>query len=408
MLLSGTRYSKETAAALLRSSFFVTQERPLYQRFLQLSFSGKFLPHKNKVDNTMDNLDFSVEEIQQQLAVLGYRNIPKHRLLEFKQDLDKVIRHGQWKNLASATPTNINSQTATSHSSPPAYTKEKVSLLYSKGSSAGFFMHQEKTYRDTKKNKNNSWPMRHCDSYAEQSVGPRLQLPAGAPNRLQEEPDTEDTLDSLLSESYTSFSEHQERRFIKRKVLRKRKGKSLICDESVYTEDSDATSRLEEQIAELDLSTSHQKDDEAESEDVSDESDYQSSETDGVDSSAFESYIKGMIQTQSYQDVRPKPKSFIRPVMCQPVIKKTDPVAKYFQYKQMWEMFQVSGEKDRKALRWEIKEKLAYQPLPPKPRRVYVPNTYTVPTEKKRSTLRWMIRNDLANGHLPQKIHCQF
>ncbi|XP_047221752.1 hydrolethalus syndrome protein 1 homolog isoform X4 [Girardinichthys multiradiatus] len=405
MLLSGTRYSKETAAALLRSSFFVTQERPLYQRFLQLSFSGKFLPHKNKVDNTMDNLDFSVEEIQQQLAVLGYRNIPKHRLLEFKQDLDKVIRHGQWKNLASATPTNINSQTATSHSSPPAYTKEKVSLLYSKGSSAGFFMHQEKTYRDTKKNKNNSWPMRHCDSYAEQSVGPRLQLPAGAPNRLQEEPDTEDTLDSLLSESYTSFSEHQERRFIKRKVLRKRKGKSLICDESVYTEDSvshlscgslqllhsypgllasylinalfawpvggrpciDATSRLEEQIAELDLSTSHQKDDEAESEDVSDESDYQSSETDGVDSSAFESYIKGMIQTQSYQDVRPKPKSFIRPVMCQPVIKKTDPVAKYFQYKQMWEMFQVSGEKDRKALRWEIKEKLAYQPLPNQP-----------------------------------------
>ncbi|MEQ2301032.1 hypothetical protein AMECASPLE_031829 [Ameca splendens] len=186
----------------------------------------------------MDNLDFSVEEIQQQLAVLGYRNIPKHRLLEFKQDLDKLIRHGQWKNLASATPTNINSQTATSHSSPPAYTKEKVSLLHSKGSSAGFFMHEEKTNRDTEKNKTNGWPKRHCDSYAEQSVGPRLQLPAGAPNRLQEEPDTEDTLDSLLSDSYTSSSEHQQRRFIKRKVLRKRKGKSLICDESVYTEDS--------------------------------------------------------------------------------------------------------------------------------------------------------------------------
>ncbi|MEQ2225004.1 hypothetical protein ILYODFUR_013154 [Ilyodon furcidens] len=90
----------------------------------------------------------------------------------------------------------------------------------------------------TQKNKTNGWPKRHCDSYAEQSVGPRLQLPAGAPNRLQEEPETEDTLDSLLSDSYTSFSEHQQRRFIKRKVLRKRKGKSLICDESVYTEDS--------------------------------------------------------------------------------------------------------------------------------------------------------------------------
>ncbi|XP_035992624.1 hydrolethalus syndrome protein 1 isoform X2 [Fundulus heteroclitus] len=167
----------------------------------------------------------------------------------------------------------------------------------------------------------------------------------------------------------------------------------------------DAASRLEERMAELDLSTSDQKDYEAESEDLT-ESDAQSSDTDGVNLSAFESYIQRMTQTD--QDVRPKPKSFIRPVMCQPTIKKTDPVAKYFQYKQMWEMFQVSGEKDRKALRWEIREKLAYQPLPPKPRRVYVPNTYIVPTEKKRSELRWMIRNDLANGLLPQKFNSHF
>lgn len=35
--------------------------------------------------NIMDNLDFSEEEIQEQLALLGYKNIPKHRLREFKQ-----------------------------------------------------------------------------------------------------------------------------------------------------------------------------------------------------------------------------------------------------------------------------------------------------------------------------------
>lgn len=33
----------------------------------------------------MDHLDFSEKEIRQQLAVLGYRNIPKHKLLEFKK-----------------------------------------------------------------------------------------------------------------------------------------------------------------------------------------------------------------------------------------------------------------------------------------------------------------------------------
>lgn len=33
----------------------------------------------------MENLDFSEEEIQEQLAVLGYTNITKERLREFKQ-----------------------------------------------------------------------------------------------------------------------------------------------------------------------------------------------------------------------------------------------------------------------------------------------------------------------------------
>ncbi|XP_038144088.1 hydrolethalus syndrome protein 1 homolog isoform X3 [Cyprinodon tularosa] len=352
----------------------------------------------------MENLDFSEEEIQQQLAALGYKNIPKHRLLEFKQDLEELIRHGEWRKLASATPLNMNAQTTTCQSSPPAFTKEKVSLISSQNFSEGFYWHEGKTNHEAQKDISAGWPQRRCDTNAEQSVGQRLQLSAGGPSRLQVQPDTEDTLDSALSDSSTYYSDQQQGRFIKRKVLRKRKGKSLICDESVYTEDSDAASCLEERIAELDLSPSDQES-EAESEDVTDESSSSpTSEADGFTLSAFQSYINGMAQTQSNRDGRPKPKSFIRPVSLQPTIKKTDPVAKYFQYKQMWEMFQLSGEKDRKALRWEIKDKLAHQPLPPRPRRVYVPNTYVIPTEKKRSELRWVIRNDLANGLLPQKF----
>lgn len=40
-------------------------------------------------------------------------------------DLDELIHHGQLKNLASATPVNINTQTGASQSGPRAYTKEK-------------------------------------------------------------------------------------------------------------------------------------------------------------------------------------------------------------------------------------------------------------------------------------------
>ncbi|XP_037546546.1 hydrolethalus syndrome protein 1 [Nematolebias whitei] len=359
----------------------------------------------------MENLDFSEEEIQEQLALLGYKNIPKHRLLEFKQDLDELVRHGQWKNVSPATLISTKTTTATTHSSPPAYTKEKVSTSYFEDSGKGFFLHAQRTNHQrkpltTQENRNHGSQQGRYESYAQHSVAPKLQLCPGAPNRLQVEPDTEDTLDSLLSDSYTSTSDLQERRFIKRKVLRKHKGKSLVCDESVYSEGSDVASCLEEQMAELDLSTAAQ-DFETESEDVTGQSETQSFDTDGVSLSAFEYYVRGMTQSQRDGDVRPKPKSFIRPVMSQPTIKKTDPVAKYFQYKQIWDMFKLPGERDRKALRWEIKERLAYQPPPPKPRRVYVPNTYTVPTEKKRSALRWQIRNDLANGLLPHRFNHQ-
>uniref|UniRef100_A0A3P8S986 Centriolar and ciliogenesis-associated protein HYLS1 C-terminal domain-containing protein n=1 Tax=Amphiprion percula TaxID=161767 RepID=A0A3P8S986_AMPPE len=364
----------------------------------------------------MDNLDFSEDEIQEQLAILGYKNIPKHRLLEFKQDLDELIRHGDWKSLASLPQINTRSQTATSQPSPPAYTKEKVSQCYFEGSAEGFFLHAGKTDTDrqvkqvltTCQNRDYGQQQGCYDSYAQHSVAPKLQLPPGAPSRLQVEPSLEDSLHSTLFDSYTSSPDTQGRRFIKRKVLRKHKGQLLVCDESVYSEDSDVASCLEEQLADLHLSTAAQRETEAENEDRSDQSDSQSSESDAISLSAFESYIRGMTQTQSDAAFRPKPKSFIRPVMSQPSIKKTDPVSKYFEYKQFWEMFKLPGEKDRRALRWEIKEQLAYQPPPPKPRRVYLPNTYVVPTEKKRSALRWEIRNDLANGLLPHKFNYRF
>ncbi|KAK7930090.1 hypothetical protein WMY93_006485 [Mugilogobius chulae] len=161
---------------------------------------------------------------------------------------------------------------------------------------------------------------------------------------------------------------------------------------------------LEDRLADLHLSTSPQH--ESENEDLTSRSESLSSES--LSEGAFESYVRGMTRSHSDSDIRPKPKSFIRPALGPTGPKKTDPVAKYFQYKQLWDMFKMPGENDRKALRWEIRERLAYQPPPPKPRKVLVPNTYTVPTDKKRSALRWEIRNDLATGNLPHSYNYRF
>lgn len=363
------------------------------------------LPRLFVAEHNMENLDFSEEEIQEQLAILGYKNIPKHRLREFKRDLDELIRCGDWKTLAS--PTLTNSPTSTPQPSPPAYTKEKISQCSIKDSGEGFFLHPPK---DSNRQvlpawQSTSWQQGSNDSYAEHSVASKVQLPPGAPSRLHVELDPDDTLiDPSLTDSITSSPDRHGRRFIKRKVLRKHKGQSLVCDESVYSEDSEAASCLEDRLADLHISTSTQHDFETEIEDETSQDDTQSS--DGITASAFESYIRGLNRRDT--DFRPKPKSFIRPVRSQPTIKKSDPVTKYFQYKQLWDMFKQPGEKDRRALRWEIREQLAHQPPPPKPRRVYVPNTYVVPTEKKRSALRWEIRNTLANGLLPHKFNYEF
>ncbi|XP_034056146.1 hydrolethalus syndrome protein 1 [Gymnodraco acuticeps] len=349
----------------------------------------------------MDHLDFSEEEIQQQLAALGYKNIPKHRLREFKQDLDELVRHGEWKTLAPSPQMNPS----TSQPSPPAFTKEKVSNCHFKGSREGFFLHPGPAAHDRQvlTTCENRDPRQGCsDSYAQHSVSLNPRRPAVAPGRLQEEEDPDETLHPPLTDSLSSTPDSHRGHFIKRKVLRKHKGQSLVCDESIYSEDSDAASFLEERLADLRLSPSAQRDFETEYEDG--QSETQSSDIEEGSLSAFESYIRGMTRAKSDGDLRPKPKSFIRPVMSQQTIKKTDPVAKYFQYKQLWEMFKLPGESDRRAIRMEIKEQLAYQPPVPKPRRVFVPNSYVVPTEKKRSALRWEIRSDLANGLLPHRF----
>ncbi|TKS68685.1 hypothetical protein D9C73_002748 [Collichthys lucidus] len=150
----------------------------------------------------MDNLDFSEEEIQEQLALLGYKNIPKHRLHEFKQ-----VSHCHFED------------------------------------SEGFFLHARQADHDrqvltTCQNRDYGRQQGCCDTYAQHSVASKLRLPSGAPNRLQVEPDPDETLYPPLTDSYTSTPDSQGRRFIKRKVLRKHKGQSLVCDESIYSEDS--------------------------------------------------------------------------------------------------------------------------------------------------------------------------
>lgn len=366
----------------------------------------------------MEYLDFSEEEIQQQLEALGYTNIPKHRLREFKRDLDELIRHEKSKSQVSSSELSSPRSQSCIQTGVPAYPKCRVqnndAIFGSRSSSqVGAPDHRRQVLTSTYSIDNSNAGMRkeHYDSYSQHSVATKYHWPSTAPNRMQMEGDVIDIQSPSLAISQTSTPERDTgahgRSFLKRKVLRKIKGEVRVCDESTHSEDSGAVSGLEERLGGLYVSTSANQDSELGREDTDSMSDRHSSEADAFPS-AFEAYMKGMGRSRSENDVRPRPKSFIRPLLDHPHtrhLKKTDPVAKYLQYKQEWEIFKLPGEKERKELHWKIREQLSYQPPPAKPRKVFVPNSYVVPTEKKRSALRWEVRHDLANGLLPPRIN---
>ncbi|XP_035379298.1 hydrolethalus syndrome protein 1 homolog isoform X4 [Electrophorus electricus] len=359
----------------------------------------------------MQELEFSEEEVQQQLAALGYTNIPKQRLLEFKRDLDLLIYHEKSKSQTSAEWSSSKSQSS-SVKSPPVITKERVQVHNTGSNYRYIYSHGDAAYQvlTSAFNEDGHVNQGHYDAYVKHSVAPRYIRPSTAPNRLVEEAPS-DICCSLLNTSQAVSPDTglytNGKPAIRRKVLRKHRGQSHVCDESTNSEDSAPVSELEECLDRLRVSAPQgRRDLDSVSEERGSCADTQSSATEELPS-AFQAYIKSMTRSRSESDIRPRPKSFIRPVMDHPHtrnLKKNDPVAKYFQYKQDWELFKAPGERSRKELHWAIREQLMYQPPPPKPQRTYIPNNYVVPTAKKRSALRWEIRHDLANGIIPTKI----
>nr|XP_057936146.1 centriolar and ciliogenesis-associated protein HYLS1 isoform X2 [Doryrhamphus excisus] len=281
-------------------------------------------------------------------------------------ELELLIEKGNCTN-APESSSNMN---ATAHEArPPAFIKEKVSPHDFEASAGGFYLHNE--HHDTR-------VLGRCANEGDSCTDGRDHK-------------------ASLGAGHTLIPETHGRRFIKRKVLRKRGGQSLVCEESIYSQDSDLSSSVQEHLSDLHLAPSAHRD-------ITRSDSTLDSDVESGSYSSFDSFVTHSTQARSDGDLPPKPKSFIRPVVTQQGIKKTDPVARYFQYKQLWDALKLPGESDHKELRWEIRERLAYQPPAPKPRRNYVANTYVVPTEKKRSSLRWEVRNYLAHGATPHQF----
>ncbi|XP_067844792.1 centriolar and ciliogenesis-associated protein HYSL1 [Heptranchias perlo] len=375
----------------------------------------------------MAGLDFTDEDVEEQLNLLGYQNVPQHQLREFRKDLEELIKHERSK-----------SQTSSKASDTPESRGSMKSSNYVSQMRNGSIHHplagtQTTTQRASNSEKENQSLYRRgietshgdptefhqCDTYSRYSVAPNLFRCTSEPSRLilQNSPDQESNSSQVQFENSSTSSpetpsESNRKPIIRRKVLRKKNGQLHIYDESTISEtDSDAVSELGQRISRF-QTLGNEAESDTDSEELSSTTDT-GSIAGRQPNSAQPFFTRDLWShrpagSEGYGCVANGPKSFIRPVMDHPHtrnLKRTDPVAKYFEYKRNWETFRTPGEKDRKELRWGIREQMLYKSqLPLKPQRIYVPNDYVVPTEKKRSALRWQIRHELANGTIPQKF----
>ncbi|XP_078508799.1 centriolar and ciliogenesis-associated protein HYLS1 [Lissotriton helveticus] len=388
--------------------------------------------------------EITEEELRRELALLGFSGIPRERLLEFKQDLEQLMERraglipGPEGDMARTAQNELTPETSPSSSDPwsdenpwpgdawrpdnqqqePSYSPTSdehavdpaqhcaVKADSGRGAWAGPSSWQAPSDSQppsrgpvaTGQSRGNTapeWPPRPTgappsDSYSKHTVAigrhwPSAPISSNAPRLSSQRgerlvPLSNSPGGSSPGDSSSSSQDFPGRRpVMKRKVLRRRHdGKTLISDESIISEtDSDF---WEPRAV------------------------FQGETVTDSDSLSSDMQSSRWIQRPANWD---RHKSFIRPRM-EPLLdgyrKRTDPVAKYMNYKQSWDSMQMSVEKGRRELCWGIREQMLYKApqVISRPPQVYVPNSYVVPTEKKRYALRWGVRYDLVNGIIPQ------
>ncbi|XP_046578671.1 LOW QUALITY PROTEIN: hydrolethalus syndrome protein 1 homolog [Haliotis rubra] len=308
------------------------------------------------------SIEFSEEEIQEELARLGYRNVPEEKLREFKKDLQRLIRQERSKNSSFNTSGSshpgadaVDTSASSAHGS---VRRERIPL--EEVSDQGYLDHRTHVYSHRGIGKENNY-----------GVEPILKRPV----TVHSTKGRDDTFRDDVSET------DSERRMVKRKTLRKNDKGSKFIDESMTESDAGSIIDANERLQRLAL---------RDSDDIA--------------------LIRRPHSAPADAPYRlspddPRPASVILRTADHPHtrnIRKSDPVARYQQFQQAWQTQKAPGEKGHKGLRWNIREQmLVHETIEKRPQRVFVANKYVVPTEKKRQTLRWQIRMDLAHGNKP-------
>lgn len=329
-----------------------------------------------------DSLDFTDDEIRDELSKLGYSHVPDSKLEEFKKDLGRLIRHERSKQ-SSQNTTLSSHPVETSHSAAgethqaSAIPRARIPLEESP------VERQNLEERDTRRQYASMRFGKENREY-EPEADPVRREGSRVPPRQEGHFSLyeSDVNHSQLSHRDDVSETDSERRMVKRKVLRKEKDGTRRIDESMTESETGSLMDINERLKELGIYDS----------------------VDFFNRKRPQSAPNAPPYRLAPDD--PRPASVILRKTEHPHtknIRKSDPVARFQEFRKSWDQQKAPGEKNHKNLRWNVREQMLAQDVvyEKKPQRVFVPNKYTVPSDKKRNALRWQIRMDMAQGQLP-------
>ncbi|XP_064603205.1 centriolar and ciliogenesis-associated protein HYLS1-like [Liolophura sinensis] len=324
-----------------------------------------------------DDLDFTDEEIREELSKLGYYDIAPSRLQQFKTDLERLVRFDRSKNSSQEgsllSPEQFRGDE--SFRSQPYIHKERIPLEGTAFPDRNRTKASVPSYLHDVHGKENL-----C---SDQEDGERL---ISYSNRVGAHGDPSGSRFIKIPQINDNLSEtDSERRYMRRKILRKGSDGSKIIDESVTESEVGSLADIEERLKEVRLS-------------------YYTLNHRGERTRPASAPPAQAPYRLDPDD--PRPASVILRSADHPHtrnLRKCDPVARGQQFRQSWAANRVPGEKAHKRLRWNVREQMLCRDTMEykRPQKTYVPNSYVVPTEKKRSALRWQVRMDIAQGNVP-------
>ncbi|KAL3873367.1 hypothetical protein ACJMK2_036497 [Sinanodonta woodiana] len=332
----------------------------------------------------MSDLDFTDDEIREELSKLGYSQVPDSRLQEFKKDLGILIckEKSKLSSQNSSLSSHTLPDTSISYTEPvvPKVTVQRERVPLEEASLTDRQGYSELHSHYIGHGKENRVELRQ-DFLRRNDMQPKIRR-NDRYDMYEPELDPNHRIDRDLRDDISDTD--SERRLVKRKVLRREKDGSKRIDESYTESETGSIVDINERLQQLGIADSVDFFDRGKSQQSSrDEPPYRLSPDDPRPASVI-----------LRQSEHPHTKN----------LRKSDPVARYQQFRQSWMQQLAPGEKFHKQLRWNVREQMLAQDMvyEKKPHRVYIPNSYKVPSDKKRQALRWQIRMDMAQGQMPQ------